>query len=173
VTQSVELTLDVAADEVIAGQWSDLSAAGLPSSQRLEPSATHRPHVTLFAGDVLSPEADAGLPALVTALDLPLRVGAVLLFGPRRGQFVLARQVVVSAELLDLQATIAATCGASPHGQFGPGLWTPHVTLAPRVRSAQLGPALDVLGAMDEIEARVTQCRRWDSERRTAWWLTG
>lgn len=173
--QSVELTLDASADEAIRTQWRRLADAGLPSSQRLRPSPHHRPHLTLFAGDVVSDKAELELAALMTGLDLSVRIGALMVFGPRRDSYVLVRQVVASIELLELQARIATTCGANADGQFGPGLWTPHVTLAPRIRSAQVGPALDVLdapGAAGPVTARVTDCRRWDSERRTAWWLT-
>lgn len=154
-------------------QWKLLADASLPSSQRAEPSPSHRPHITLFAGDAIEAEADAALPGLVDGLDLTVRIGAVLLFGPRRGQYVLVRQVLASDALLELQRRIAGTCGSGPDGQFGPGRWSPHVTLAPRIRSAQIGPALDALGAVPEIDAQVVDCRRWDSERRTTWWLTG
>lgn len=109
----------------------------------------------------------------MAGLDLTVRMGAVLLFGPRRGRYVLARQVVTPVELLDRQSRVNRACGGDPAGIFAPGRWTPHVTLAPRIASAQVGPALDVLGDGVEVVARVTDCRRWDSERRTAWWLTG
>jgi 2'-5' RNA ligase len=131
--QSVELTLDAAADARLTEQWARLAEAGLPTSQRPVPSPHHRPHITLYAGDAISSDAEAGLPGIVAGLDLSLRVGSVMLFGPRRGRYVLVRQVVVSAELLDLQRQIADICAASPDGQFGSGRWTPHVTLAPRI----------------------------------------
>jgi 2'-5' RNA ligase len=97
----------------------------------------------------------------------------VLLFGPRRGSFVVVRQVVPSRELLDLQARVAAVCGAESDGHFGPGRWTPHVTLARRVATPQVGPALAALGDLTELAARSRRCRRWDSERRETWELTG
>ena len=168
-TQSVELTLDAVADAAVRDQWARLAEAGLPTEQRVRPSPSHRPHVTLFAGDTLDEAADARLPEVVADLRLVLRVGAVLIFGPRRGTHVVVRQVVVSRELLDLQARVAALCGADPAGTFGPGRWTPHVTLARRVPTAQVSPVLAALGELPELEATVRRCRRWDSDRREAW----
>jgi 2'-5' RNA ligase len=172
-TQSVELTLDAAAEAAVREQWARLADAGLPTEQRKQPAPSHRPHVTLFAADALAPDADARLPEVVAGLDLALRIGSVLLFGPRRGGFVVVRQVVPSQPLLDLQARVAAVCGAATDGQFGPGRWTPHVTLARRVPTAQVGPALAALGDLAELVAGVRRCRRWDSEQRETWELTG
>ena len=138
-TQSVELTLDGAADRAVRAQWAQLAEAGLPTEQRAAPSPSHRPHVTLFAADRLADDADERLPGVVGDLALDLRIGAVLLFGPRRGSVVVVRQVVPSRALLELQARVAAVCGADPTGQFGPGRWSPHVTLARRVPVPQVG----------------------------------
>lgn len=171
-TQSVELTLDAEVDQAVRGQWARLAAAGLPSEQRSAPSPSHRPHVTIYAGGMLDAEADQRLPELFAGLDLRLRIGSVLLFGPRRGQVVLVRQVVASQELLALQQEVAARCGAAPDGQFGPGRWTPHVTLARRVPLGQVGAVLAALGEVPELDAVSRDCRRWDSERRETWSLT-
>ena len=170
--QSVELTFDETADRAVTDQWRRLAEAGLPSAQRPQPSAHHRPHLTLFAGDHISAATEAELPGLVAGLDLEIRIGSVLLFGPRRNTYVLVRQVVPSVELLALQQEVARVCGASRHGQFGPGRWSPHVTLARRVAAAQVGPALVELGAVEEVSASVRDCRRWDGDARVAWWLT-
>ncbi len=170
-TQSVELTLDLDADAAVRSQWARLADAGLPTEQRSRPSPSHRPHVTLMAADTLPAEADDQLPALVAGLDLELRLAGVLLFGPRRGSYVLARQVVVSAPLLALQAAVAALCGADPKGHFGPGRWTPHVTVARRVPREQVEDVLATLGGLPEVEAVSRGCRRWDSERRETWEL--
>jgi 2'-5' RNA ligase len=172
-TQSVELTLEVAADLAVREQWARLAEAGLPTEQRRQPAPSHRPHVTLFAGDTLAVDADERLPEVLAGLELSLRIGSALLFGPRRATFVLVRQVVVTRELLELQAAVAAVCGADPEGHFGPGHWTPHVTLARRVPTAQVGAALAALGDLPDLVAVSRRCRRWDSERRETWELTG
>ena len=127
----------------------------------------------MYAADRIDPVADEALPGIVGGLDLTVRIGAVLLFGPRRHSYVLVRQVVPSAELLGLQQRVADVCGADPFGQFAAGRWSPHVTLARRIRAEQVGAALEVLGDEHTVDARVHHCRRWDGERRTAWWLTG
>ncbi len=174
-TQSVELTLDPRADDAVRELWALLAAEGLPTEQRRSPSPSpsHRPHVTMVAVDHLDPAADAALPGLLSGLDLPLRLGGLLAFGPRRGHVVLARQVVADRPLLDLQAAVALLGGADPDGHFGPGRWTPHVTLARRVPVGQLSAVVHALGDLPELETRSRQCRRWDSERRVAWDLVG
>lgn len=171
-TQSVELTFDAATDAAVRDLWARLADAGLPTEQRRTPSPSHRPHLTLFAGDTLDSDADDALPRLVAGLDLRVRLSGLLVFGPRRGSMVLARQVVLGRELLDLQAAVASRCGADPRGHFGPGRWTPHVTLARRVPTAQVGPVLTALGDLGDLEATSRGCRRWDSERRETWELT-
>ena len=172
-TQSVELTLDARTDAAVREQWARLAEADLPTEQRTQPSPSHRPHVTLFAAEAIDPGADARLPELLTGLSLELRIGGVLLFGPRRGKVIVVRQVVLSRALLELQTAVAALCGADPAGQFGPGRWTPHVTLARRVPAAQLGSVMTALGDLPELEALSRRCRRWDSVQRETWELTG
>jgi 2'-5' RNA ligase len=169
VTQSVELTLDPATDAAVREQWARLAAAGLPTEQRERPSPSHRPHVTLYAAAALAPGADAALPGLVAGLDLRLRIGAVLLFGPRGGSVVVVRQVVPSAGLLRLQQRVAEVCGADPESTFGAGRWSPHVTLARRTPVTLLGSLLEALGPVPDLDARVLGCRRWDSDRRETW----
>jgi 2'-5' RNA ligase len=171
VTQSVELLLDEAADQAIRSQWDRLGDAGLPTARRKEPSPHHAPHVTLWAGDRLGAAADAELPPLFVDLDLEVMIGGVLLFGPRRWGYVLARQVVVSAELAALQQRVVAICGGG-YGQFGDGQWSPHITLGRRLHTDQVGPALQALNGVPELTATVRRARRWDGNRKVAWLLS-
>jgi 2'-5' RNA ligase len=174
VTQSVELLLDEAADAEIRAQWDRLGDAGLPTSRRSTPSPSHAPHVTLWAGDAVDPDHDAALPRLFTDLDLELVLGSVMLFGPRRGSYVLVRAVVGSAALLDLQQQVVRTLRSRAYPGFEAGRWTPHVTLARRVSTDQVGPSLAVLAASPaELVARARRVRRWDSDAKRAWDLTG
>jgi 2'-5' RNA ligase len=172
VTQSVELLLDVASESAVLGEWARLAEAGLPSEQRVVPSPTHRPHVTLWAGPAISAEVDAALPALVAGLELPLLLGSVLVFGPRRGHVVLVRQVVASAALLELQTQVAERCGTEPDSHFAAGRWSPHVTLAHRVPVEQLGAVVATLEAVPDLSATSRTCRRWDGDAKVAWDLT-
>jgi 2'-5' RNA ligase len=170
VAQSVELLLDRAADSNIRDQWAALKAAGLPSEQRSGHDLTHGPHITLYAADRIDPGAEAPLTEVVAGLDLEVVIGSLLIFGPRRGRSVLVRTVVPSPALLALQAQVATACAADPLGHFGPGRWSPHVTLARRVPNELLGAAVDVLGDHSTM-ARVTSCRRWDGTAKRAWRL--
>jgi len=172
-TQSVELLLDPSSDAAVRAEWAALRAAGLPSEQRSATSDHHRPHITLYAGDALSAGADGALPALVAGMSLELRLGALMLFGPHRERFVLVHQVVPSGTLLDLQQRVAEVCGADASGYFGPGRWSPHVTLARRVPPSDLPEVLHALepGSAVGRTVEVTACRRWDSETRPTWLL--
>jgi 2'-5' RNA ligase len=172
VAQSVELTLDSAAEAALVAQWDRLAAGGLARPRRPEPQGQHLPHVTLYAADAIPEAAEAVLPEIVADIELTVRIGAVMIFGPRNGRCILVRQVLASVELLELQRRVALACGADPAGQFGRGHWSPHVTLARRVPSDQLGKAVSVLGSRGELDARIERCRRWDGKRRIAWWLT-
>ena len=172
-TQSVELLLDPAADAEIRAQWDRLGDAGLPTARRTQPSPHHAPHLTLWAGDTVSVETDAALPGLFRGLNLKVVIGSLMLFGPRRGAYVLVRQLPVSAGLIDLQQQVADLCHAHPDGQFGDGRWSPHVTLARRLAADQVGPALAALdGSPAELTATVRQARRWDGNKKRAWWLS-
>lgn len=168
--QSVELLLDAEADAQVRAQWWALHQAGLPSEHRPEPSASHRPHVTLFAGTSV-PEPEHELSALVRDVPgLRMVLGPVLLFGPRRGAYVMVRLVLPSVALLQVQQRVAAWCGALREGQFGPGRWAAHVTLARRVRAEDL-PAMLALLPGEAKSATVAGVRRWDGTARRDWLL--
>lgn len=171
--QSVELLLDGPAEVAIRGQWALLADAGLPSEQRPGADADHRPHITLFASDLVPTTADTELSQQMAGLDIDLQIGAPMIFGPRRGRVILVRQVTASIELLRLQAAAAAVCRADPQGQFGPGRWSPHVTLARRIPVQRVGEAIAALDRTADrpLAVRVTQCRRWDGTAKTAWLL--
>ena len=170
--QSVELILEAPIEAAIRGEWDRLAAAGLPSLQRTSAGPEHRPHITLFAADAISPEIDVALPEVFVGLDLTIRIGPLMVFGRRPGQLILVRAVAASRPLLELQARTAALCRADPVGQFGAGLWFPHITYARRMYHDQIGQAVRVVGADPNYLARVRHCRRWDGSRRTVRWLT-
>lgn len=174
-TQSVELLLGERAEAAVRQQWNLLADAGLASERRtpstVRGSEHHRPHLTMFAAEEISLTAESALPELMVDLQLELQLGGLMIFGPRRGRVVLVRQVVPSIPLLELQAKVAEVCRADARGQFAPGRWTPHVTLARRMPPDQLPEALAVLDRTADrpVTAWVRSCRRWDGERKTAW----
>lgn len=168
-TQSVELLLDAAADAEIRAQWDLLADAGLPTERRPGPGASHAPHLTLWAGDEVAPEDDEVLPGLFAGLDLELVIDGTLLFGPRRNGYVLVRPVAVSRALLALQQRVVQRLGPG-YGGFHDGGWSPHVTLARRVGTDAVGPALRALAdAPVALATRVRAARRWDSDRKVTW----
>lgn len=168
-TQSVELLLDDLTETAVRAEWDRLADAGLPSERRLVPSPSHRPHVTLWAGPAVAPEVEASLPGLVADLPLPVQLGGLLVFGPRRGQLVLVRQVVASPALLAVQGRVAQACGVEEDSHFARGRWSPHVTLARRVPVDALGALVTALGEVPDLDAGAQRCRRWDGDAKVAW----
>jgi 2'-5' RNA ligase len=171
VTQSVELLLDDELDAAVRREWVALLAADLPSQGR-HTSETNRPHVTLTVAGTVLPYIETALKAELTGhLPVPVRLGGLLCFAGRGGRYVLARAVVPSTELLELQAACAALFdglpGLSP--QLLPGAWTPHVTLARNLPTEWVGTAFAALGELPELIGAAVTVRRWDSEGRTAW----
>lgn len=156
---SLELLLDDAAEEAVRRDWEALAAAGL-SSLAGHTAASNRPHVTLAARSSPVPHPlsiDADLP-------IPIELGPPLLLGSGERR-VLARAVVPSAALLALHAAVLRAAGEGddpPH--LLPDRWMPHVTLARRLRTADLAPALALLGPA--IEGTGVAVRRWDASTR-------
>lgn len=153
---SIELFFDAVAEAAIRAEWEALAALGLSSLAR-HTSASNRPHLTLLARSDLG-AVDAS--ALADSLSFPVTIGAPLLFGAGDRR-VLARSVVPTSELLALHAAVHRAAGSgtdAPHTV--PGEWTPHVTLARRLRVTDLATALGVVGG--EIRADAVGVRRWD-----------
>lgn len=165
---SVELLFDVETEAALRRAWDALARAGLPSQARVT-APSNRPHVTLVVADSIAAAGDDELTALADLLPLDCVIGAPLLFGA--GRFTLARLIVPSADLLDLQAQVHDIClphmspGPAPHTV--PGRWTPHATLARRVDAAQLGGAVDVIPEFGtDVVGRFVALRRWDGDQR-------
>jgi 2'-5' RNA ligase len=173
VTQSLELLLDDDLDQAVRQEWAALAAAGLPS-QAAHTGETNRPHVTLCVASALPAYLETAIKAALTGrLPVALRLGAPLCFPARGGKVVLARLVVPTVELLELQATCATLFAGLPGGgghRMEPGGWTAHVTLARHLPAEQVGTALAALGD-DRLDAEgaAVAVRRWDSDARTAW----
>ncbi|WP_199688906.1 2'-5' RNA ligase family protein [Clavibacter lycopersici] len=171
--------MDAASDAAVRSWWRALAAAGIPSLAD-HAGETNRPHVTLLAADGLGGSADAAVRAVAASAPLPtLRLGGLVVFGvPPRG-LVLARQVVVDEELLALHARIHAVVDQAPADpdqdaeavevvpHTRPGSWTPHVSLALRLTTEQLGAAVTALGRIDPLDAPAAGLRRWDPRDRT------
>jgi hypothetical protein len=157
---SIELLLDSVADERVRSDWRALSAAGIPS-QHDHAGASNAPHVTAaFSSTALEP-IEIAVPWGAVAL------GGLLLF-PRRRGVVLARAVVVTAELLEwhaaLHAALPRDAQIDPH--TAPGAWTPHITLARILPLDQLNAAVELLPAADD-PVSFAAVRMWDGGTKT------
>ena len=172
---SLELLLDADSEARIRAEWRALADAGL-SSLAAHTSPSNRPHITLVVRPSLRPLGPPELGAIT--LPLALELGAPILFGTGDRR-VLARSVVPTAELLDLHAALHALAGDddtdAPHTR--PGEWTPHITLARRIRVDAIPQALRIL---DEAHAaptggptEATSLRRWDAASATVTDLLG
>ncbi|WP_458040093.1 MULTISPECIES: 2'-5' RNA ligase family protein [Bacteria] len=163
---SIELLLDDETEGSVRADWERLAQAG-HSSLAAHTAASNRPHITLLVRPSLPivdfAEASALLPVSVT-LGEPI----VFAHGDRG---VLACPIVLDEPL---RAVYNAVRAAVPPGEDAPHTdpdsWTPHVTLARRLRLASLDDARALLGP--ERVGRAVGLRRWDSRTRTVTTLT-
>ncbi|WP_251009112.1 2'-5' RNA ligase family protein [Curtobacterium sp. ISL-83] len=157
--RSIELVLDPASDAAVRSAWSALVDADLPSLGR---SGTNSPHVTLAAGPELP--VPAATPVLLPST---IRLGGVLLFDAGAGRHVLVRAVVVDRALAAFHEAVHAVAPGGLETSL-PGRWSPHVTLARRVRDEDLPRALAALAVapLPELLA-VGGVRHWDGETKT------
>jgi 2'-5' RNA ligase len=157
---SVELLPDARLDSALRAEWSRLIDAGLPSAGRHQ-APSNRPHVTLAVRERLD------VTALVDSLPLPIELGGVLLFGRAR-RYVLTRQVVPSAALMELHAGIAARLGPpeARYANTAPDRWSPHMTLARGLDAEQLALALHVI-EHPPLAGEGRALRVWDAAART------
>ncbi len=165
--QSVEFLLDDAADGEIRRQWRMLAAVGV-SSPATHTDDTHRPHITAGVARQIWPRIEHALNTQAFS-PISVRLGGLVIFGARRP--VLVRLVVPSEPLLALHRRIFHTispCPGIPATMY-PDSWTPHVTLARRVSTGQLGAAFDAVARDRDFSAKVVGIRRWDSDRRREW----
>lgn len=158
---SIELLLDEVSEATVRAEWQALAAAGL-SSMAAHTAPSNRPHVTLLVRSALEHVETALLTARPA---FAVRLGGPLLFGDGDRR-VLVRSVIPSAPLLALHDDVHRAAGPgddAPH--TAPGAWTPHVTLARRVRLQDLERALPLVGG--EITGTAKALRRWDASTRT------
>lgn len=164
---SVELIFDPDTDAKIRAIWNDLTSAGI-RSQSSNTSPSNRPHVTVTVAENIDEAADTALRPVLKRLPLACTIGAPMLFGGR--VFTLVRLVVPSEELLALHRQVHELC--LPHmpggvlGHADPGQWTPHVTLARRVRPDKLPTALTLKSVGRGLRGTVTGLRHWDGDNR-------
>jgi 2'-5' RNA ligase len=175
---SAEAVFGAAVEAAVRAEWEALAAAGM-SSLAGHTSASNAPHLTLAVRPAEGGFGPFALPeAVAAALPLPVVLGAPMLFGAGERR-VLVRSVLPTAELLALHAAVhahlAATGAAAradadadgvqdaPHTL--PGEWTPHVTLARRIRLEQVPAAVALIGG--DIAGEIVGLRHWNAETAT------
>jgi 2'-5' RNA ligase len=164
---SDELLFDDETDTAARRVWDDLTDAGIRSLAS-STSPTNRPHVTLTVADHMDDDVDDALRPLLGLLPIACTIGAPMLFGA--GPFILVRLLIPSAELMALQGAVHEAClphmspGPLPHAD--PGHWTPHVTMARRVKAERLADAMAVPRMSRELPARAVAIRHWDGNAR-------
>jgi 2'-5' RNA ligase len=148
-------------EAAVRAEWDALASHGM-SSLALHTSPSNCPHVTLLVRNDL-PAFDSR--ALAGLSSFPVTLSAPLLFGTGERR-VLARSITPTTELLSVHAAVHAAAGNgddAPHTT--PGEWSPHVTLARRLRNSDLVAALDHIGG--EIHGQAASLRRWDAATAT------
>jgi 2'-5' RNA ligase len=171
---SVELLFDPESEAGVRRIWDDLTGAGVRSLAS-STSPSNRPHVTLSVAEHMDDAVNDLLRPVLRLLPFAFTIGAPMLFG--RGPFTLVRSVVPSAELLALQAEVHEAC--LPHMSPGPllhaepGQWTPHVTLARRLREDRLVDALSLRRMARDRKATAVALRHWDGNERVEFPIGG
>jgi len=164
---SVELLFDDETNAAMRRIWDDLTDAGVRSLAS-STSPSNRPHVTLSVAEHMDDAVDDALRPLLRMLPFRATIGAPMLFG--RGPFTLVRLLIPSIELLALHAAVHEACqphmpsGPLPHAD--PGHWTPHVTLARRVKAERLADALSLQRMSRDRPAIAVGLRHWDGNNR-------
>jgi 2'-5' RNA ligase len=167
---SLELLLDAGLEGRIRAEWQALAGAGF-SSLAAHTSPSNRPHITCVVRPSIPQLSGAELDAVVS-LPLDLEIGDPVLFG-EGDRRVLARSVAPTPQLLDFHAALHTLVGDgapdAPHTR--PGEWVPHITLARRIRVADIPEALRLIenahSSPPTALATATHLRRWDAESAT------
>jgi 2'-5' RNA ligase len=164
---SVELLFDDATDAAMRRIWDELTETGVRSLAG-STSPSNRPHVTLSVAEHMDDAVNDALLPVLRNLPFACTIGAPMLFG--RGPFTLVRLLIPSADLLTLQAAVHEVClphmpsGPLPHAD--PGHWTPHVTMARRVKAEKLADALSARHLSRDRRGFAVAIRHWDGNNR-------
>ena len=158
--RTVELLGDEELDRTVRMAWRRLEQAGLSSLARHR-HPTNRPHLTLASADEFSPAAIAGA---LCMLPVAVWLDGLRFFGRRAGVLAWA---VDGGALRELQAQVwSALDGAGRRPRHEPGRWTPHISLARRLRPGQVALAAQAVGGV-VADGALTGARSYDSVMRT------
>ena len=154
---SIELLVDHDTEARVRADWQALADAGL-SSLAAHTAPSNRPHITLLVRPAL---AEAAFTAAVERLPVPVTLAEPTVFA-HGDRGVLVWRITLSDELRELHRDVHLAAGPGPDAAHtAPGEWTPHITLARRLRLVTLPEALDVIGP--PLAGTGVSRRRWDS----------
>jgi 2'-5' RNA ligase len=158
---SVELLLDAPTEARVRADWQSLADAGL-SSLGAYTAPSNCPHITLLVRPQLAKLAfSAAIGLLPVAITL-----AEPVFFAHGDRGVLAWLIEPTAELRELHAAVHVAAGPGDDAPHTTGAdWTPHVTLARRLRAADLPKARELIGP--PVQGSAVALRRWDAAVRT------
>ena len=158
---SIELLLDPDTEARVRADWQALADAGL-SSLAAHTAPSNRPHITLLVRPAL---AEVAFAAAAARLPVPIALAEPTVFAHGdRGVFVW--RATLTDELRELHREVHLAAKPGPDAAHtAPGEWTPHITLARRLRLASLPDALGVIGP--PLAGTGVSLRRWDSASAT------
>jgi 2'-5' RNA ligase len=153
---AVCLLIDDPADAAIRQLWHRLEEAGVPSLAT-HTHGRHVPHLTLAALRTYHiPEVQQALNGLAVAEPGVLHLDALGAF--RRSRCWLAP--AASADLVTRQEAVVGAAlgtGAELHRHYRPGVWVPHLTLAPRLHTTDLPAVARIVYDVLPLIATVTR----------------
>jgi hypothetical protein len=159
---AVCLLLDDRSDAAVRALWRRLENAGLPT-MLTHTHGRHVPHVTyasLLTYDIEAVgEALAGLPV---ASPLPLYFDALGSFRRSRCWLAPATSPRLAAQQAAVVGALVPT-GALLHRHYRPGMWTPHLTLAPRLHVHDLPTVATHVYDILPLEATATRTELIDT----------
>ena len=159
---AVCLLIDDPADAAVRELWRRLEEAGVPSLAT-HTHGRHVPHLTLAALRTYRiPDVQRALAGLPVAEPHVLYLDALGAF--RRSRCWLAP--AASAGLVARQEAVveaAVGTGADLHRHYRPGLWVPHLTLAPRLHTTDLPTVARIVYDVLPLTARVSRAALIDT----------
>jgi 2'-5' RNA ligase len=159
---AVCLLIDDPADAALRQLWRRLEEAGVPSLAT-HTHGRHVPHLTLAALRTYRiPDVQDALADLAPADPGELHLDALGTF--RRSRCWLAP--AASADLVARQEAVVEAVvrtGAELHRHYRPGAWVPHLTLAPRLQTADLPVVARIVYDVLPLTAPVTRARLIDT----------
>ena len=158
---SIELLLDPDTEARVRADWQRLADAGL-SSLGAHTAPSNRPHIPLLVRPAL---AEVAFGAASARLPVPIALAEPTVFA-HGDRGVLVWRVEVTDELRELQRDVHRAAGpGSDAAHTAPGEWTPHITLARRLRLVSLPEARSLIGP--PLSGTGVALRRWDSASAT------